>query len=85
MLKRHTGFRSATRVCSHIMSDSEQLPDDVPDADAAEQHRAVREPDADLDASIQPASELPLEVGDADWQEQLETVDIDSDEFDQRD
>ena len=28
---------------------------------------------------------LPLEAAAADWQEQLETVDVDPDEFDQRD
>ena len=67
------------------MRDSDQHPDDVPDADAAEQHRAVSEPDADEDAAAQQVTEVPLEVAAADWQEQRETVDIDSDEFDQRD
>ena len=55
------------------MHDSEELPDDVPAADAAEQQRAVSEPGPD--ERIAMPHELPMEPGD--WQEQLETVEID--------
>ena len=48
------------------MQDSEELPDDVPVADAVEQQR------------------MPLEAAPPDWQEQLETVELDPEfeEFD---
>lgn len=59
------------------MSDHEELADDVPVADAAEQHRPVRDGGFDEEASAEPPSELPLEASAADWQEQLEVVDID--------
>jgi hypothetical protein len=61
------------------MQDSEQLPDDVPVADAVEQHRPASEPLCDEEASAEPPQDAPLEVAAADWQEQLETVELDPD------
>ena len=66
------------------MQDSEQLPDDVPVADAVEQQRTPEDPIADEEASAEPPDEVPLEAAPADWQEQLEDVDLDSD-FDEVD
>jgi hypothetical protein len=63
------------------MHDSEEIPDDVPVADAVEQQRPV-EPVPDEDASTQPPDDVPLEAAQADWQEQLETVELDP-EFDE--
>jgi len=65
------------------MHDSEEIPDDVPVADAVEQQRPV-EPVPDEDASTQPPDDVPLEAAQADWQEQLETVELDP-EFDEHD
>jgi hypothetical protein len=65
------------------MRPSEELPDDVPVADAVEQLRTDADPEADQE-SAQPPEEVPLEAAPADWQEQLETVDLDS-EFDEVD
>jgi hypothetical protein len=62
------------------MRDSEDLPDDVPVADAVEQQRDAREPVIDEEASAESPSDLPLEASAPDWQEQLETVDLDPDE-----
>lgn len=63
------------------MQDSEELPDDVPVADAVEQQqRAAREPAPDEEVSAEPRDNPPLEASAADWQEQLETVDLDPDE-----
>jgi hypothetical protein len=64
------------------MRDSEELPDDVPLADAMEQQRTASEPVPDEEASAEPPPEVPLEAAPADWQEQLETVDLDP-EFDE--
>jgi hypothetical protein len=63
---------------------SEELPDDVPVADAVEQHRPPVEPVPDEEASAGPPDEVPLEAAAADWREQLETVELDaeSDEVD---
>jgi hypothetical protein len=66
------------------MQDNEQLPDDVPVADAVEQHRPASEPVPDEEASAEPPQDTPLEVAGADWQEQLETVELDP-EFDEVD
>jgi len=79
-LKSQNAFGLAARVSSNIMSDREELADDVPAADAAEQHRPVSDAGLDEEASAQPPTEPPLEVAAADWQEQLETVEIDPDE-----
>ena len=62
------------------MQDSEELPDDVPVADAVEQQRATTEPALDEEASAEPPDNVPLEAAPADWQEQLETVELDPDE-----
>jgi hypothetical protein len=62
------------------MPDSDELPDDVPVADAVEQQRDTAEPVLDEEASAGPPASPPLEASDADWQEQVETVDLDPDE-----
>jgi hypothetical protein len=66
------------------MQDSDHVPDDVPVADAVEQQRTPVDPVADEEASAQPPGEVPLEAAPADWQEQLEIVDLDP-EFDEID
>jgi hypothetical protein len=66
------------------MQDSEHLPDDVPVADAVEQQRTASETVPDEEASAEPPSDAPLEAPDADWQEQLEAVELDTD-FDEVD
>ena len=38
-----------------------------------------------IPSHAEPPTELPLEAADADWQEQLETVEVDPDEFFQHD
>jgi hypothetical protein len=60
------------------MQDSADLPDDVPVADAVEQHRTPVEPALDEEASAAPPDDVPLEAAPADWQEQLETVEFDT-------
>ena len=62
------------------MQDSAELPDDVPVADAVEQQRAADEDVPDEEVSAEPRENPPLEAPPADWQEQLETVDLDPDE-----
>jgi hypothetical protein len=64
------------------MPDSEHLPDDVPVADAVEQTRPAREPALDEEASAEPPDTPPLETAPADWQEQLEIVEIDPEDDD---
>jgi hypothetical protein len=59
------------------MQDSEQLPDDVPVADAVEQQRTPTEPVPDEEASAEAPEDMPLEAAPADWQEQRETVELD--------
>jgi hypothetical protein len=49
------------------------FPDDVPVADAVEQHR----PTADLPEDDDRPTGVPLEATDSDWQEQQETVLVD--------
>jgi hypothetical protein len=63
-----------------VMQGSEELPDDVPVADAVEQQRSPSEPVPDEEATAEPPEELPLEAAPPDWQEQLETVELDPDE-----
>ena len=58
------------------MQDSEDLPDDVPVADAVEQQRSTADPVPDEEAPEEPADEVPLEATDADWQEQRERTDL---------
>jgi hypothetical protein len=66
------------------MPDSQELPDDVPVADAVEQHRTTSEPVPDEEAAAEPPDDVPLEAEPADFQEQLETVELDPEfeEFD---
>ncbi|OBF30342.1 hypothetical protein A5724_24340 [Mycobacterium sp. ACS1612] len=64
------------------MPDSEHLPDDVPVADAVEQTRTPTEPALDEEASAEPPDSPPLEATEADWQEQLEVVDLDPEDVD---
>ncbi|RAV07706.1 hypothetical protein DQP55_21045 [Mycolicibacterium sp. GF69] len=59
------------------MPEREELPDDVPVADAMEQRRVASEPVPDEEAAAAPRLTPPLEAPPADWQEQLETVEID--------
>ncbi len=59
-----------------VMQDHEQLPDDVPIADAVEQERpAVESALDDEEATGDPSP--PLETSPADWQEQREIVELD--------
>jgi hypothetical protein len=71
------GSGDSARGIPTSMQDSEELPDDVPVADAVEQQRRPVEPVPDEEASAEPPDEPPLEVAPADWQEQLETVELD--------
>jgi hypothetical protein len=65
------------------MSVPQDLPDDVPVADAAEQSRTPVEPKFDEEVSAEPPRDVPLETPPSDFQEQLETVDFDdAEEFD---
>jgi hypothetical protein len=59
------------------MQDSGELPDDVPVADAVEQSRMLVDPVPDEEASAEPPEDAPLEAEPADWQEQLEAVELD--------
>lgn len=62
------------------MQGSEDLPNEVPVADAVEQLRTDIEPAPDEEAPAEPSDDVPLEAPDADWQEQLEAVELDPDE-----
>ena len=77
---QHHGFDPAAAGYPHRMQDSAELPDDVPVPDAVEQQRAASEPIPDEEVSAEPRENPPLEAPAADWQEQLETVDLDPDE-----
>ena len=66
------------------MANREQLPEEVPAADAAEQDRLTVEPVPDEEVAAGTADEVPLEAAAPDWQEQRETVDLDP-ELDERD
>ncbi|KUH65444.1 hypothetical protein AU184_17810 [Mycolicibacterium novocastrense] len=59
------------------MSEREGWPDEVPVADAVEQQRPASEPVLDEEASADSEPNPPLEASPADWQEQLEAVEID--------
>ncbi|QRY54262.1 hypothetical protein [Mycolicibacterium septicum] len=63
------------------------LPDDVPTADALEQQRDQSEPVPDAETSVSGLDSPPLEAADPDWQEQREVVADESglDEFDRED
>ncbi|MEO3761549.1 hypothetical protein ABGB19_25125 [Mycobacterium sp. B14F4] len=73
-------FGPGTVGYSTGMQDYDGLPDDVPVADAIEQQRAATEPVFDEEVSAEPRDNPPLEAPPADWQEQLETVDLDPEE-----
>jgi hypothetical protein len=62
------------------------FPDDVPVADAVEQRRPADDPSSDEDYAppSQSDSDMPLEATASDWQEQQESVLIDS-EFEEPD
>jgi hypothetical protein len=70
------------------MHDSDGMfPDDVPVADAVEQQRPTADPssdDEDYASSRQPERDVPLETSASDWQEQQESILIDS-EFEEPD
>jgi hypothetical protein len=62
------------------MQGSEELPDDVPVADAVEQQRTPSEPVPDEEAAVELPENPPLEATPSDWQEQLEMVELDPEE-----
>jgi hypothetical protein len=72
-----SGFDKGAGGNPTVMQQSEELPDDVPVADAAEQRRTASEPVPDEEESVEPPDDVPLEAPPPDWQEQLETVDLD--------
>ena len=78
-----TVFCRRTRGIPTVMPDSEELPDDVPVADAVEQQRSASEEVLDEEVSAEPPEDVPLEAEPADWQQQLEAVELDPelDEF----
>ncbi|MDV3126948.1 hypothetical protein M1247_18645 [Mycobacterium sp. 21AC1] len=59
-----------------VAMERQDVPDEVPIADAVEQDRDAVEPTPDEEAP-EPATGMPLEATGADWQEQSETVDLD--------
>lgn len=59
---------------------SEEVPDEVPEADAAEQHRDPVERETDTESPELTANGVPLEATDSDWQEQTETVELEPEE-----
>lgn len=65
----------------------EDVPDEVPIADALEQDREPSEPVPDAEVPVTDADGPPLEAADPDWQEQREAVtdDLGLDEFDRED
>jgi len=73
----HAGFGESARGNTTGMQGSAELPDDVPVADAVEQSRMPVELVPDEEASAEPPEDVPLEAAPADWQEQLETVELD--------
>ena len=73
-------FGDAARGTPIVMQDSEQLPDDVPVADAVEQLRTPVEPVPDEEATAEPEPDMPLEAAPQDWQEQLEAIELDPEE-----
>lgn len=64
--------------------DREDLPDEVPVADAVEQQTETTGPVPDEEAPRLAADTPPLEATEPDWQEQREVVEVDPelDEFD---
>lgn len=80
---RPASFQRQRGGYSDAVQRSEEFPDDVPVADAYEQQRTPIEPAPDEEDSAEPPDAMPLEATAADWQEQLETVELDPelDEF----
>ena len=65
----------------HSIDDTpDNVPDDVPVADAVEQHRPAVDPSVD-DDGLGGGDEAPLEASPSDWQDQHEDV-IDADDYD---
>jgi hypothetical protein len=60
----------------------EPFPDAVPDADAVEQSRDVREYVPDDEAAVSGRDDPPPEAAPHDWLEQTEDIEIDADEDD---
>ncbi|MFV8263407.1 hypothetical protein ACNQR9_09180 [Mycolicibacterium peregrinum] len=65
----------------------EDVPDEVPVADALEQQRDQTGAVPDAEAPVSDVDSPPLEATEPDWQEQREVVadDADRDEFDRED
>ena len=59
------------------MQDSDDLPVEVPEADAVEQRIPADDSVPEEDFPDELANEVPLEAAPADWQEQHETVGLD--------
>ena len=64
------------------MQDRDDLPDDVPIADAVEQNQDAAPEPATFDAVDE--VEVPIDANPSDWQEQLQEVDVDDDLDDYR-
>ncbi len=73
-------FSDRRRGYPDVMRDREELADDVPAADAVEQRRPISDSGLDEEESAEWPTSLPMEAAEADWQEQLETVEIDADD-----
>jgi hypothetical protein len=57
--------------------------DEVPVADAVEQHQDTTGPVPDEEVSVEAPSDVPLETTDQDWQEQqADVADAEEDEYD---
>ncbi|MGE2691074.1 hypothetical protein [Mycolicibacterium pulveris] len=59
------------------MQDSEEIPYDVPEADAVDQQRAADPTPEDEDAPEDQGQSVPLESNASDWHEQQLSVDLD--------
>jgi hypothetical protein len=66
-----------TAVGYPVAMERQDLPEDVPIADAVEQNRDAVEHAFDEDAPEPMPTDPPLEASPADWQEQTEMVDLD--------
>ena len=72
-----TVFADIARGIPSRMRETDELPDDVPVADAVEQQRTSVEPAPDEEAPAGASVDMPLEATPADWHDQLETVEPD--------
>jgi hypothetical protein len=59
----------------------QDVPDEVPVADAVEQDQPAARPPVDEEVSATEADSPPLEAGAGDWQEQREVVDYEPDDL----